>query len=339
MVNNGEIKKKTEISDIGKNALTSKLLSQLNSRLSSTLIYGEADEYIWDSSHSLFLEGIDFDLVYMPLKYLGYKSLIMTLGPLYSNLFFPDNISIRLGISARFFVEDIEELWSGIVAGIQEHNVSKVSLELLPSLTGLTISISSQGKQKRELFVQKPQPLSGDLICLSGSVGAALMGLHLLEREKALFNSSSAQPDLENYKFILKAYLNPEINTALINEINNTGITPSAGEFLTKGLADSVKMMCLNTGFGAKVFLDKIPVAAQTSSMAEELNLDPITAALNGGNDVQFIFTVPVAQYEILKKEFPQLDIIGHLCSPEIGAVLITPDGITLELKAQAWSK
>jgi thiamine-monophosphate kinase len=339
MVNNGEIKKKTEISDIGKNALTAKLLSQLNSRLSSTLIYGQEGEFVWENSHSLFLEGIDFDLVYMPLKYLGYKSLIMSIGPLYSNLFFPDNISIRLGLSGRFSVEDVEELWSGIVAGIEEHQISNVSLELVPSMTGLTLSLSSQGKQRKSSFVQKPAPSSGDLICLSGNVGAALMGLHLLEREKALFNSSSAQPDLTNYKFILKAYLNPEINTSLLKEFENNGIVPTSGEFLSKGLADAVKMICHNTGFGAKIFLEKIPVATQTSAMAEELNLDPVTAALNGGNDVQFIFTIPVSQYEVLKKEFPQLDIIGHLCSPEIGAVLITPDGLSLELKAQAWSK
>jgi thiamine-monophosphate kinase len=145
--------------------------------------------------------------------------------------------------------------------------------------------------------------------------------------------------DLTNYKFILKAYLNPEINTSLLKEFENNGIVPTSGEFLSKGLADAVKMICHNTGFGAKIFLEKIPVATQTSAMAEELNLDPVTAALNGGNDVQFIFTIPVSQYEVLKKEFPQLDIIGHLCSPEIGAVLITPDGLSLELKAQAWSK
>lgn len=339
MVKGNEFKKKTEISDIGKNTFTANLLSKVGSDLASSMIFNDEEDCVWDSSHSLFLEGIDFDLVYMPLKYLGYKSVIMSVGPLYANLFTPDNISIRIGLSSRFSVEDTEELWSGIVAGIEEHKISKVSLELLPSLTGLTISISSQGKQKKEEFVQRPKPASGDLICLSGNVGAALMGLHLLEREKALFNNSSSQPKLENYKFILKAYLNPEINTSLFEELVNNGISPTGGEFLAKGLADAVKMICHNSGFGAKIFLDKIPVSAQTSTMAQELNIDPITAALNGGSDVQFIFSIPVSQYEILRKELPQLDIIGHLCSPEIGAVLITPDGLAMELKAQAWIK
>ncbi|MDD2358785.1 MAG: hypothetical protein PHX13_12820, partial [Thiovulaceae bacterium] len=298
MVNSDEFKKKTEISDIGKNAFTAKLLSEVNSSLDSSLIFGQENEYIWDNSHSLFLEGIDFDLTYMPLKYLGYKCTIMSFGPLYSNLFLPDNISIRIGLSGRFSAEDVEELWSGMVAAIREHKVEKVSLELSPSLTGLTVSVSSQGKQKRSIFVQKSSPSSGDLVCLSGNLGAALMGLHLLEREKKLFSKNSAQPNLENYKYILKAYLNPEINTSLFEEFFKNDIIPTHGEFLSKGLADSVKMMCHNCGFGAKIFLDKIPVASQTSAMAEELNIDPITAALNGGNDVQFLFSIPVSKYE-----------------------------------------
>ncbi len=339
MKTDSENKKRTDISEVGKVALTSNLLAKAGSTISSSVIFGKEGDYIWDNSHTIMLEGIDFDLTYMPIKYLGYKSVILNLGHLYSKFFKPDNISIRIGLSGRFSVEDVEELWDGMIAAFSEHKIEKISLELQPSLTGLTISSSSQGKQQRELFVQRREPRSGDLIALSGNVGAAFMGLQLLEREKRLFTRTSAQPNLENHKFILKAYLNPEINTSLFDEFENTSISPLYGEFLNTGLADAVKMACHTTGFGAKLFLDRIPIAAQTSAMAQELNMDPITAALNGGNDVQFIFILPIEEYEKISKELPQLDIVGHLCSPEVGAVLVTPDGNSLELKAQGWSE
>lgn len=335
----GKNNKRTEVSEIGKMALTEQLLSQIGNSISSSQSNTADEDYIWNTSHTLLMEGADFDLIYMPLKYLGYKAVILCLGNHYARLFSPDNISIRAGFSAKYSAEEITELWSGMVAAINEHNISNVSLELLPSFTGLTLSLSSQGKQKKAHFVQRPEPSSGDLICLTGNLGAAYMGLQILEREKALFNSTYAQPDLEKYKYILKAYLNPEINTSVFEEMERAGVIPSTGEFLRSGLADAVKMLCHTTGFGAKIFLDRLPLAMQTTEAAEELNIDSVTAALNGGNDVQFIFAVPVKLYDTLVKELPQLDIIGHLCDPSAGAVLITPDGNVIELKAQAWSK
>jgi thiamine-monophosphate kinase len=288
----------------------------------------------------LLLEGLDFDLVFTPLKHLGYKAISCLLGPIYAQNHTPDNISVNLGLSKKFFVEDIEELWMGMVAAFEEHKVSSVQLDLLPSLTGLTISMSSQGKQSRELFVQTPKPVSGDLICITGNLGAAYMGLQLLEREKRLFSgNSNVQPNLDSYKFILKSYLNPQINTSVIELLNQNSIIPSDGIFITNGLADSVKRVCRKSGLGAKIFLDKIPIASQTFAMAEELNIDAITAALNGGDDYQLLYTIPLSKYESVQKEIPQLDIIGHLCSAESGTKLITPDGAELELKAQGWSE
>ena len=322
--------KRTSIEEVGKINLIERLLSQT----------GESNDHLWINSHKLLLEGLDFDLVYTPLKHLGYKAISCVLGPIYAQNHIPDNISINIGLSKKYFVEDIEELWSGMVAALEEHKVNSVQLDLLPSLTGLTISLASQGKQGRELFVQTPKPLSGDLICITGNLGAAYMGLQLLEREKALFSDNpTVQPHLESYKFILKSYLNPQVNTSVIELLNQNSIIPSDGIFISNGLADAVKRVCRKSGLGAKIFLDKIPIATQTFLMAEELNIDATTAALNGGDDFQFLYTIPLSKYESVQKEIPQLDIIGHLCSADFGTILITPDGTELELKAQGWGE
>lgn len=333
------ITKRTSVEEVGKMNLIDNLLSKTGAGIAESVKNEESVDFIWVTSHRLLLEGLDFDLVYTPLKHLGYKAILSVLGPLYAQNHLPQNISVCLGLSKKFFVEDIEELWSGMLAALEEHKVTSVQLDLLPSLTGLTISLSSQGKQTRELFVQTPKPVSGDLICITGSLGAAYMGLQLLEREKALFSGNPAiQPHLDNYKYILKSYLNPQVDTSVIESLNQNSIIPSAGIFISNGLADAVKRVCKSSGLGAKIFLVKIPIATHTFSMAEELNIDAMTSSLNGGDDFQFLYTVPLSKYESVQKEIPQLDIIGHLCSADFGTKLITPDGAELELKAQGWS-
>ncbi len=173
-------------------SLINRLVSQTPQGVPENAAYGETGDLVWLNSHKLLLEGLDFDLVYTPLKHLGYKAILSVLGPIYAQNHIPENISVCLGLSKRFFTEDIEELWSGMIPAFEEHSLKSVQLDLLPSLTGLTISLSSQGKQKRELFVQTPKPVSGDLICITGSLGAAYMGLQLLEREKVLFTGNPA---------------------------------------------------------------------------------------------------------------------------------------------------
>lgn len=332
--------KRTSVEEVGKIHLIESLLSKIQGGVPENTRFGGSDDSLWLNSHKLLLEGLDFDLVFTPLKHLGYKAIASVLGPLYAQNHVPESISVNLGLSQKFCVEDIEELWMGMLAAFEEYKVSSVNLDLLPSLTGLTISLSSLGKQKKETFVQTPKPAKGDLICISGSLGAAYMGLQLLEREKRLFSANpTVQPKLDGYKFILKSFLNPELNTSVIELLNKSAIIPSDGSFITNGLGDSVKKICRKNNLGAKIFLDKIPIASQTFAMAEELNMDAITAAINGGDDYQFIYIIPLSKYEAVKKELPQLDIIGHLCSPDLGAKLITPDGAELELKAQGWSE
>ncbi|MDD4057697.1 MAG: thiamine-phosphate kinase [Bacteroidales bacterium] len=330
---------KTPIEKTGKLNLIEKLLSGQDNPLCDNASSYESTGGSFITSHSLLLEGTDFDLVYNPLKHLGYKAITSVLGPLYASFHKPVSLSVRVGLSARFFTEDVEELWEGIRAGIDEHKIELVALDLLPSLTGLTISLSSLGKQQKEIFVQRNKPSSGDLICISGSPGAAFMGLQVLEREKRAFNGNTGvQPKLDDYKFILKRYLSPELDYTLSETLINNEIIPSDGEFINRGLSDAVKKVCHRNGLGAHIYLDKIPVAAQTFNMAEELEMDAITAALNGGDDMLLLYIVPLKDYEKLCKELPSLDIIGHLTSEGSGAMLVTPDGTPIPLKAQGWS-
>jgi len=301
--------------------------------------YKDMDGNTISCSQKLLLEGIDFDLVYTPLKHLGYKAVLSVLGPLYASGFDPFQLSLTIGLSARFSQEEIESLWEGMDAAFKEHKIDSIKLDLLPSLTGLTISLSSLGKQSNQLFVQRPQCKEGDLLCVSGSLGAAYLGLQILEREKRVFDKANAQPKLDGYKFVLQQYLSPHIDRSLFDLLKATSILPSTGEFLTEGLAHSVKNICANHSVGAKIFMNRLPIPSPASDVANELNLDPLTAALNGGDDYKFLFAIPLDKHQEIQKELPQLDIIGHLSSLESGLMLITPDGQELELKAQAWDK
>ena len=330
---------RTPIEKTGKTKLIERLLGDQENPLSDNVASYENTGGSYLTSHTLLLEGTDFNLVYNPLKHLGYKAVVSALGTLYASLYKPLTISVRLGLSARFFTEDAEELWEGMKAAMEAHNVEIRGLDLLPSLNGLTISISSLGKQQKELFVQRIKPVSGDLICISGSPGAAFMGLQVLEREKRAFSGNSqVQPKLDEYKFILKRYLSPELDKTLPETLISSKIIPADGEFITRGLADAVKRVCHRNGLGAHIYLNKIPIASQTFSMAEELGMDATTAALNGGDDMLLLYIIPLKEYDRLSKEMPSLDIIGHLTDSGSGAMLVTPDGVPIALKAQGWS-
>lgn len=292
----------------------------------------------------LLLEGIDFDLVYTPLKHLGYKSALAALGGIYARSFVPKSLYYTIGISARFYFEDVRAFWDGVLAAAEEHRIEQVGLDLNSSLTGLSIGVCATGEQAFSIIGQFPRPQQHSLLCLTGNVGAAYMGLHVLEREKAAFNRIPAaeagaykQPDLSKYKYLLSQYLSPEINPDMPEQFRQDGLYPAAGYFITRGLADSVRQLCRDTGLGARIYLERIPIAAQTFEMAEELNIDAITAALNGGDDYKFLFVIPLDKHEAFRKEFPNLDVIGHLTAPESGAVLVTPEGAELPLRAPGW--
>ena len=327
--------KRTEIAAIGKQNMIEKLLSQSGIGVCSPITSGQGGHHV--CSHKILLEGVDFDLVYTPLRHLGYKAVLYVLGEVYASFHNPSSLSVNLGLSKRFCYEDVEELWQGMVAACSEHGVKQMSLDLNPSVNGLCISLSAMGVQKKSIIDKAPAPANMDLICLTGHVGAAYMGLHILEREKVAFTSTNAQPELGKYKAVLGSYLSPEIKKNIVSRFVEAGCIPSKGFFVSKGLGAAVLQLVKETGLGAKLYLDKIPISSQTFAVAEELNMDAITAAMNGGDDYKFIFTVPIEKHEVIRHDFQDYDIIGHTAKPEVGAVVVTPEGVELEIKAQGY--
>ena len=293
------------------------------------------------TSHSrTFMEGIDFDLIYFPLKHLGYKCVTAVTGELYAEMSHPRTMDVRLGISSKLDLKHIKEVWDGIVAAAKEHGYKKVSLDLLPSPNGLTVSVSCTGETSLLMAKRCPAAKSMDLICVSGNLGAAYMGFQVLEREKRAFEKSGdakAQPKLDDYKNLVGAYLKPQINAQTVNQLEEAEIMPSHGYLVTRGLADAVKRLVRDSGLGAKVYVDKLPFAGKTFDLGKEMNIDPISAALNGGEDYRLLFTIPIGKHEKFRHDFQTFDIIGHLAKPEVGAVIVTPDGVELPMKAQGW--
>ena len=292
------------------------------------------------SQSRTFIEGIDFDLVYFPLKHLGYKCVIAVTGELYAEFSHPRTMDVRLGISSKLDFKHIKELWEGIVAAAREHGYKKVNLDLLPSPNGLAISVSSMGETSLLMAKRRPSVKSMDLICVSDNLGAAFMGFQVLEREKREFEKSGdvkAQPKLDDYKNLVGAYLKPSINPQTINLMEEAEIVPSFGYLVTRGLADAVKRLVRDSGLGAKIYVDKLPFAGKTFDLAKELDIDPMSAALNGGEDSRLLFTIPIGKHDKFRHDFQTFDIIGHMAKPEVGAALVTPDGVELPLKAQGW--
>lgn len=288
-----------------------------------------------------FIEGIDFDLIYFPLKHLGYKCVVGVTGELYAEFAHPRTMDIRLGVSSKLDFNHISEIWGGMVAAAREHGYSQVTLDLVPSPNGLAVSVSATGETTLLMAKRRPAAKSMDLICVSDNLGAAFMGFQVLEREKREFEKSGdakAQPKLDDYKNLIGAYLKPQINPQTVKLLEDAEIMPSHGYLVTRGLADAVKRLVRDSGLGAKIYVDKLPFAGKTFELGKELNIDPISAALNGGEDYRLLFTIPIGKHDKLRHDFQTFDIIGHLAKPEVGAAIVTPDGVELPMKAQGWN-
>ena len=278
----------------------------------------------------LMSEGVDFDLVYFPLPHLGRKAVLKVTGELYAVMAQPESLSIQLGVSAKLDFPQIKELWTGIVSAAKDHGYRSLSLELQPSKNGLTIALAATGRHSAAVSAARPKAQSKDLVCVSGPLGAAYLGLQALQREKSNFDKGTHNREaLERYKMLVAAYLKPELEPV--------SLVASYGYFVTHGLADALLRLQRDSGFGVKVYADKIPFEGGSFDLGKELNLDPVSAAMNGGEDYHLLFVVPLAQFEQFRKDFQTFDIIGHLAQPEVGAVLVTPEGVELPIKAQGW--
>lgn len=333
---------KKNFSDIGKIEAIKLLFEESPFKQADGTSYlcGEKGGVIRTAS-KLWLEGIDFDLTYFPLKHLGYKSVVGTVGEIYASLARPQSISVRLGVSAKLDLPQISELWNGICTAAEEHHIKRADLDLVPSRNGLDISIVISGITSSEVAENRKSAGSKDLICISGNVGASFLGMSLLEQEKKKFEKAgelTGQPDLEKYKMLVASYLKPEIDPDIVNQLGDSGIIPPYGYLVNRGLADAARRLNRDSGLGVKLYTDKIPFEGNSFEVGKKLNIDPVSAALKGGDDYRLMFVIPMSAYETFRHDFQTFSIIGHLAQPEVGTVLVTHEGVELPVHAQGWN-
>lgn len=285
----------------------------------------------------LLLEGVHFNLVYTPLKHLGYKSVVVNLSDIYAMNGQPKQITVSLGISSRFHLEDLEELYEGIILACKNYGVDLVGGDTSSSMTGLTISITAIGEAEKDKVVYRNHAKANDLICVSGDLGAAYLGLQLLERERELFdNKTDTKPQLTGFEYIIGRQLKPEARKDIIKSLKENAIVPTSMIDISDGLSSDIMHITKNSACGCQLYSEKIPLVEESIKMAEEFNIDPLTAALNGGEDYELLFTINIHDFEKIKK-VKDVHVIGHITEPGSGNMLITPDGNSIILKAQGW--
>lgn len=286
----------------------------------------------------LLLEGVHFDLTYVPLKHLGYKSAVVNFSDVYAMNGTPKQITVSLGISKRFTVEHIEELFAGIRLACEIYGVDLVGGDTTSSRQGLVISITCIGEAPTDKIVSRSGAKDTDLICVSGDLGAAYMGLQLLEREKvASAGQKDFVPQFQGKEYLIERQLKPEARRDIVEELAKAGIVPTAMMDISDGLSSELLHICKQSDTGCRIYEDRIPIDYQTAVMAEELGMNLVTAALNGGEDYELLFTVPLHCHEKIEK-LPGVKLIGHITKPSLGCAMITRDGTEIPLRAQGWN-
>lgn len=297
----------------------------------------------------MLMEGIHFDLQYTPMKHLGYKSAIVNISDIYAMNGTPRQMVVSMAISKRFSVEDLEDFYEGLRLACDNHHVDLVGGDTTSSLTGLAISITCLGEAKAEDVVERSGAKETDLVCVSGNLGAAYMGLQLLEREKAVFNEQMreakqkgttlevAQPDFSGREYLLERILKPEARRDIIERLAEAGVRPTSMMDISDGLSSEMLHICEQSGVGCRLYEERIPLDYQTAAAAEEFNLNVTTCALNGGEDYELLFTVPLAQNDIVS-QIEDVKVVGYITAASEGKKLICRDGSEFELKAQGWN-
>ena len=337
--------KETEISQLGEFGLIKHLTDNIALKNQSS-IKGVGDDCAiikYDNEETLvttdlLMEGIHFDLTYVPLKHLGYKAAVVNFSDIYAMNGKPQQIVVALGISKRFTVEHIEALYSGIKLACEIYGVDLVGGDTTSSRAGLTISITCIGSASKEKITYRNGAKDSDLICVSGDLGAAYMGLQLLEREKiASAGQSDFQPQFQGKEYLIERQLKPEARKDIVAELDKLGIVPTSMIDISDGLSSDILHICQQSNVGCRIYEDRIPIDYQTAIMAEDLNMNLVTAALNGGEDYELLFTVPLHMHEQIEK-ITGIKIIGHITKLELGSALITRDGAEIPLTAQGWN-
>ncbi|MBQ9439186.1 MAG: thiamine-phosphate kinase [Paludibacteraceae bacterium] len=334
----------TPVSDLGEFGLIRHLTEKFPLRNASSL-YGVGDDAaVIDNggertlvTTDILLEGIHFNLEYVPLRHLGYKAAVVNFSDIYAMNGTPRQIVVSLGVSGRFSVEMLDELYDGIRLACENYGVDLVGGDTSSSLTGLTISVTCIGSAPKDDIVMRNGAKKGDLVCVSGNLGAAYLGLQLLERERiALKDNSQAKPQFEGYEYLLQRQLKPEARKDIIEELRKAGIRPTAMMDISDGLSSEMMHICTQSGVGCRIYEDKLPIDYQAAALAEEMNMNIVTCALDGGEDYELLFTCGIGDYEKLLP-LDKIFIIGHITDAEDGINLITREGTALGIKAQGW--
>jgi thiamine-monophosphate kinase len=335
----------TPISELGEFGLIERLTNKIKLKNSSTVKGVGDDAAILDFSNKqivittdLLTEGVHFNLMYVPLKHLGYKSIVVNLSDVAAMNAIPKQVTVSLAISSKFSVEAIEELYEGIYLACEKYGVDLIGGDTTSSLTGLTISVTAIGEANKDDLVFRSGAKKNDLICITGDLGGAYMGLQLLERENEVFKANNEiKPQLEGHDYILARQLKPEARTDMKQIFEDLKIQPTSMIDISDGLSSEIKHICKESHVGAKIYEDKILLDNDTKNMALEFNINPLVTALNGGEDYELLFTVSMEEFEKIRNH-PDISIIGRIVEESEGTVLVTNAGSEIELTAQGWN-
>jgi thiamine-monophosphate kinase len=340
-----ESKQRTEISSLGEFGLINRIKENFPILNKTTLLGIGDDAAILKStkkdiliSTDLLLEGIHFDLSYVPLKHLGYKSVMVNLSDIFAMNAIPEQITVSLGFSNRFSLEAIDELYEGIALACNKYKIDLIGGDTSSSQKGLVISITSVGYQDNDKIVRRSGANKNDLLCVTGDLGAAYLGLQILEREKSIYLENPAiQPDFENKDYLIERQLKPEARGDIIELLNKKNILPTSMIDISDGLSSEILHICKASDKGCRIFEDKLPIDSLTVSTAHEFNLDPTVCALSGGEDYELLFTIPIHHYETIKN-MEEITIIGHILSKDEGSCLISKGNNQYDIIAQGWT-
>jgi len=336
---------RTEISSLGEFGLIEHLTKNIELKNASSVVGVGDDAAVIDHfgkqtviTTDLLIEGVHFDLAYTPLKHLGYKSVIVNISDVYAMNAIPTQITLSLGISNRFSLEALDEFYEGVYAACEKYDVDLIGGDTSSSQKGFIISVTAIGEVAPDKFVKRSTAQKGDLICCSGDLGAAYLGLVFLEREKKIFlENPNVKPDLEGEKYVIGRFLKPEARKDIIDFFGDAEIIPTAMMDISDGLSSEILHICKQSELGCVLYEEKIPVAEETRNAAFEFELDPTACALSGGEDYELLFTIPQKDHEKLVLN-EKISVIGYMTEPEKGKKIITKGGNTFDITAQGWN-
>lgn len=337
--------KKTDVNELGEFGLIDRLTKNVDQKVDSTefgigddaAVITVSDDTSILVSTDMLIEGVHFNLMYMPLKHLGYKAVAVNISDICAMNGVAEQITVSIAVSSRFPIEALEELYDGINTACQMYNVDLIGGDTTTSLTGLTISITAIGRAKKKEISYRSGANEFDLLVVTGDLGAAFVGLQVLEREKEVFKANpNIQPDLDGHDYIMERQLKPEARIDVIRFLKELNVVPSAMIDISDGLASEIMHLCKASNVGCRVYDEKLPIDGKTSMTAIEFNLDPVTCALNGGEDYELLFTVKQDDFDKIKGN-PHMTVIGHVTDQTDGMYYVDKNGAVIELRAQGW--